>query len=515
VFLPKLIEMDIQSLSLANTGLTFLPKDFSRLRALTKLNIRGNLFNSITYIMDSLKDLPNLKELGINLKTREEAQLILNSLPDLEVLNDQRIEDSSQDVTEKESSELEEKLPTLDDLGEVAKVYDKIKVIRRQKKPEEDKMLSKYFETQMTVVIKELHNKLSETLPENIKCAMILKAKYVLVNIAFTKMIETCSTSKSISKTWNKIQKIHNKVFNHLTEMLVYILSDNVNSYSMFAANKDLSSKLQDEIERLKTVVQSLEKKLTAVQAENENLNKQKEDLTEQLVSLEEENKKYFTVIVNRSKDVNKDSTFQDTTIDPVKCYSNMKDSIKYNSVPSLNKVETVKVPSLKTIKDLINDIYTQKRKHDEKCTRTKAPKETMEEYMYTYLYQKYGLKTLMIEWATIIIHSIREYSKKDSDIRLFGKILQNRCDEEYRLVHLEVKLTIAKLLTEELKVSIQENSGLRTLSGILGKQIEEVVYKSIIEKMYNKEDADKLLNILKSTKLILCDDFINVRIRV
>jgi hypothetical protein len=54
---------------------------------------------------------------------------------------------------------------------------------------------------------------------------------------------------------------------------------------------------------------------------------------------------------------------------------------------------------------------------------------------MYTYLNQRYGLKTLIIEWASAIIKGIKTYQKEDHDIALFGKILRNECDEEFRCI--------------------------------------------------------------------------------
>ena len=41
---------------------------------------------------------------------------------------------------------------------------------------------------------------------------------------------------------------------------------------------------------------------------------------------------------------------------------------------------------SLKQLKDAINEIYSQKLKFDKICSEYKQPKETMEQYMYTYL---------------------------------------------------------------------------------------------------------------------------------
>lgn len=54
---------------------------------------------------------------------------------------------------------------------------------------------------------------------------------------------------------------------------------------------------------------------------------------------------------------------------------------------------------------------------------------------MYTFLNQKYGLKNLIIEWATSIINSVKKYAGEDNDVDVFGKILKNECDEEFRFV--------------------------------------------------------------------------------
>lgn len=70
-----------------------------------------------------------------------------------------------------------------------------------------------------------------------------------------------------------------------------------------------------------------------------------------------------------------------------------------------------------------------------------------MEQHMYTYLNQKYGLKNLIIEWATSIISALKKYGQDDNDVSVFGKILRNECDEEFRFVQTQVKNTIKELL--------------------------------------------------------------------
>lgn len=54
---------------------------------------------------------------------------------------------------------------------------------------------------------------------------------------------------------------------------------------------------------------------------------------------------------------------------------------------------------------------------------------------MYTFLNQKYGLKSLILEWASCIINALKKYGNDDNDVAVFGKILRNECDEEFRFV--------------------------------------------------------------------------------
>lgn len=58
-----------------------------------------------------------------------------------------------------------------------------------------------------------------------------------------------------------------------------------------------------------------------------------------------------------------------------------------------------------------------------------------MEQYLYTYLNQKYGLKSLIVEQATTIVTAVQTYLREDHDATLFAKTLKNECDEEFRFV--------------------------------------------------------------------------------
>lgn len=71
---------------------------------------------------------------------------------------------------------------------------------------------------------------------------------------------------------------------------------------------------------------------------------------------------------------------------------------------------------------------------------------------MYTYLNQKYGLKSLIVEWAAAIINGIKTYIREEHDAMLFAKILKNDCDEEFRFIQQHVKETLTNLVKVMLK---------------------------------------------------------------
>lgn len=65
---------------------------------------------------------------------------------------------------------------------------------------------------------------------------------------------------------------------------------------------------------------------------------------------------------------------------------------------------------SLHQLREVINEIYASKAKHNSICLETGVPMETLETHMYTFLNQKYGLKPITVEWAMSIVNGIKKY---------------------------------------------------------------------------------------------------------
>jgi hypothetical protein len=163
------------------------------------------------------------------------------------------------------------------------------------------------------------------------------------------------------------------------------------------------------------------------------------------------------------------------------------------------------KILTLRQLKEIIEEIYASKAKYDERCLMNKMPRETMEQHMYNYLNTKYGLKNLILDWASSIVSSIKKHSSKDNDVAVFGKILKNECDEEFRMVQTQVKETVTELLRMHLRIRnpMRNTSDIQDMvSERLSGYLFQEEWNEIIRYMYNEEDsaflAQEVLKIVK-----------------
>lgn len=141
----------------------------------------------------------------------------------------------------------------------------------------------------------------------------------------------------------------------------------------------------------------------------------------------------------------------------------------------------------------MIEAIYASKIKFDAKCAEAKLPKETMEQHMYTYLNQKYGLKALIIEHASSIIRAVNKFGKSDIDVGVFGRILRNEVDEEFRHVQHQLRESVQALLTVYMqgKHPLKSDEAVKTMvTERMSGFVFEEEWVDIIKYMYNSEDA-------------------------
>lgn len=156
-------------------------------------------------------------------------------------------------------------------------------------------------------------------------------------------------------------------------------------------------------------------------------------------------------------------------------------------------KASTIKALSLRQLKELVEEIYNSKAKFDQKCAENHLPRETMEQHLYTYLNQKYGLKNIILEYASAIYQGIKKFAIEDNDIAVFGRILRNEVDEEFRYVQKQLKETVTELLRVYLKGRYPMKQDAEIID-MLKKRMEGLVLEEewvdIIKYMYNKDDS-------------------------
>lgn len=156
-----------------------------------------------------------------------------------------------------------------------------------------------------------------------------------------------------------------------------------------------------------------------------------------------------------------------------------------------------LRVLTLKQMNEVIEDIYESKLKCDQKYIESKLPRETMEQHMYTYLNTKYGLKSLIIEWATALVNGIKKFNAVDNSVAVFGKILRNECDEEFRFVQTQVKTTIGELLKMLIKSKYPYKNKQEVTDLLEAKKegyLSEDEVQEIVRYMYSKEDSNVIL---------------------
>lgn len=118
-----------------------------------------------------------------------------------------------------------------------------------------------------------------------------------------------------------------------------------------------------------------------------------------------------------------------------------------------------------------------------------------MEQYLYTYLNNKYGLKTLIVEWAVGIINAIKMFKDEDHDVYLFAKILKNRCEEDFVESQQQVRDTInaiMKLWAREKYVYKPDHQIDLMMPELKNANYSLDFYVKVLEKLY-PEDRDRV----------------------
>ncbi|EFC40818.1 predicted protein [Naegleria gruberi] len=507
----------LKVLRLANNQLRYLPSDMSGLQRVEYLDLRNNNFNSSQNVLSGLFSLPSLKHLYITLDEQEEDEIIV-SLSNLESFNgtpltdlpdadppqyspsknnsspkrtnntDNRNNDDTNNIPpieQEEASTPQSNGTTSEEIGvedfkDAKRLHEAVCLYLGKKTP---------FVIDSIPNLKVLLDLKRETTPQgsiNYQ-SELFNSKKQLFDISFEDVIE------KVAQTDKKAASILTIVKNSYSDLcdFYYSLIKSVSGEcfsKLLALQKELDSadkdiaQLLEETEALhKLASESEEAKNKIIRQQELERSRMAEEIGELKVEIERYKNRLNQIQVNRQK------LALQVTNTPTQVLN------QSTAKPKETKPTKLKPLSLKQLKEVIEEIYQSKQRFDQKCHDNQLPRETMEQHLYTYLNQKYGLKSLVFEWATAITFAVKRFSREDNDVKCFGKILRNEIDEEFRFVQKQLKDTTVELLKVFLrgKYSKKVDSELiQIIQNRVNGDLNEDEWVDIIKYMYNKEDS-------------------------
>ena len=517
--LNKLISSHLTAIEvdLSNCNLNIFPEVLYKLKHLSILDLRNNEFQNFDKLVQKLVLLNNLTDLKIDLVDQNQVLLILSTIPRLIFLNGKSTKEAIT-IVDLDEKEIED-ISLQNDLEIYNEIVNKINII------EKDQNFVCNFQNKLYEEAEKVKNCLNNNAPNYIYANIVIQSQFELQKLLANKFLSFLEENnknigdllfKSIFKSGERLIELINNLYPKIEEKTDGLRTQLEEAWKSAEDIGNFENKY-NEMKKLKDIISGENELIKIKMNKLENENK---IMLDKLIILSNNNKNINieNEINNNNQIISKNSSISNYNESKhlinieSKIYlendnNNIDNNIQQNN--NKNKTEiniiTPKILSIKNTKDIIQEIYNNKSIYDQKCYENKIPRETLEQYMYTYLNQKYGLKNLIIEWASSIINAIKMYSSEDCDINLFGKILRNEQEEDSRLVIDNLKNNVSELLEYYLsnKNPFKSKTEIKKLlknkkEGIL---LEEE-WKGIINYIYSEEDADiiqnKIINYIK-----------------
>lgn len=326
------------------------------------------------------------------------------------------------------------------------------------------------FSLDFEFLIKQQIDLINKTAPKYIYNTNVLNAKVILYtyiqNVIMTVLLHDANDKDLIvllSDVNNKIKDLQLDIYNKLMQTQ----QESIELFKKFSEEKErIINNLQSDLEDTKNQLKHF--KIT-----NKTINTENKLLTETISNVKKENNqitsRIFSIVndLTSSTKLTPNETFElqaketqefnyKTELKTQKgnsnCYRLQKHSLHSSSSNKAKVSLTLKAITENQLLEIIDNIYKSKANSDKSNNDSHLPIETLEQHMYTYLNQKYGLKKIIIENATSIINGIKQYSLDNSEICLFGKILRNEIDEESIKIMKELKIVISQVLLQLIK---------------------------------------------------------------
>ena len=492
----------ITSLNYSRAKIKSLPKEvLDRKDSLIELDISGINFPDFNSIVNELNQFKKLKKLKINIFTQEQAKTIIDSMPNLEYLNEEPINDDL--IPPKEKKQEKNIIKILD--NNYKSVFKKFKEFYKLNKERKDEYINiiKLFNTKCKELnIKE--NKSIEKLSnEEINKELILyKVIFNELNKIKDELNMNKYNSNSLEELFN-IMEENEKIKNRCNK----ILNERQNKKDI-KEQKEKHKSPKNTIKEKRNKIIYHEAKTEQCNNINININTNKIMKQDELYGFYDD-KNLVNLLLKSKSEFNALNIFDDQN----------------NDIIIKEKINT-RILNLNNLLEIINQTYKIRNSRIEKQKEGFYNKGTLEQDLYTYLKSKYGLKKLIIEWNMNIISSIQAYYKINGEVFLFALLLKNELDEESIEILNKIKRTVNNILNIIYDYNINKISKIKQNKEF----INENEWKAISTCLYSDDDflKEKFINeveqyinniikrkdlIEKTGQKILYEDFINLLI--
>ena len=496
------INTKVTSLNYSRAKIKTLPKEIlDRKDSLIELDISGNNFPDFKSVVNELNQFKKLKKLKINIFTQEQAKTIIDSMPNLEYLNEEPINDDL--IPPKEKKQEKNIIKILDNnYKSVFKRFKEFYKLNKERK-DEYKNIIKLFNTKCKELnIKE--NKSIEKLSnEEINKELILyKVIFNELNKIKDELNMNKYNSNSLEELFN-IMEENEKIKNRCNK----ILNERQNKKDI-KEQKEKHKSPKNTIKEKRNKIIYHEAKTEQCNNINININTNKIMKQDELYGFYDD-KNLVNLLLKSKSEFNALNIFDDQN----------------NDIIIKEKINT-RILNLNNLLEIINQTYKIRNSRIEKQKEGFYNKGTLEQDLYTYLKSKYGLKKLIIEWNMNIISSIQAYYKINGEVFLFALLLKNELDEESIEILNKIKRTVNNILNIIYDYNINKINKIKQNKEF----INENEWKAISTCLYSDDDflKEKFINeveqyinniikrkdlIEKTGQKILYEDFINLLI--
>jgi hypothetical protein len=574
---------DIRELDYSNRSLSNFPQEILKYKnTLESLDLTNNDFVNYEEVVGYLSNFINLKNLNIDIQTQEQASLILDNIPSLIILNGQKTKEdddeeknNEQQLNNEEQNFEEEEFnqPIINNnnndnnYNNMQNMNDNYNINNNNNQnyqteelniPEVEnasleneinnfniivtniksfygkntnkiKLFCDDFQKFLKKQIDNLNKQVNENVSNYLYALNVYHSKLQIYSFLNKKVIDLLKTIRVGDKFNNilidslsKIDKFKNeneKIINNIVNKMNVGLKDNnqnlMNLNQKISENEQMNNEQIKQkdiiIQNLKTQNQNLQKEINFLKKENQKYTKNILDKAKKIIKNEAANS------LQTNNNTNTQSNYQTLQEDDnlKSLFSNYNEKIKIN--PS-----SIRLIALRNLIDIIYDIYKYKTAYENKG----LPKLTLEQYLYSYLKSKYGLKKLVVENAMNILNGIKAYSNDNGEVLFFGLLLRNELDDESINILFKIKETVDNLLrhfcNDFNKFNAIKNNSIF---------IEENIWIEIANMLFfnNKESCDGFINRINNFlegkiksesiinqygKNILYNDFLNILIK-